>query len=305
MKEFWQKLLRKLKKPKGWLLAFTYFFTAIFCAAAISIAVLGPETTVLEILSYAFYGLAAVSLGYSVYSIVLYAPTMKQSVTEWIKKFSFGRRMLEKYGFRTIVFAACSLSLNIAYVAFHIVLAFLTDSFFWYCSLALYYGLLVALRSGIVLYHRKKRKWDEKEQKRIELAKYHTCGVMLTLIPLCLVIPLLQIFFLDKAFAHEGWSVIAFAAYAFYKITMAIYNAVKAGKQEDITVRALRSVGLADALFSIFSLQTALLYAFSEGQNYSAINMATGIAVFALTVAIGVGMLVKFGKMKKEWIEEE
>ena len=82
--------------------------------------------------------------------------------------------MLEQYGFRTIIFAFCTLIFNVAYVLLHVVLAIVYGSF-WYGSLAWYYGLLVFLRSGIVFYHRKKSKngiFDREEQARTEFRKY-------------------------------------------------------------------------------------------------------------------------------------
>lgn len=303
MKGIWQSLLQKLKTPKGWFLAFTYLLTVVSCAGAIALAVINSQKIALQILSYVAYALAAVTLGYSVYSIVIYAPTMKERVTRLIKRTAFGRRMLSHYGFRTVIFATCSLVVNIAYVGLNVALA-ITSYFFWYGSLALYYGLLVALRSGIVLYHRRKTKGafqGDFEQKQTEIHKYRVCGIMLTIIPFTLTVPILQIIFLDRAFVHEGWTVIAFAAYAFYKITMAIYNVIKSQKQTDMTIQAVRSVGLADALVSIFSLQTALLYAFSEaGTDVRAFNVVTGVLVCVLTIALGVFMLVKSNKKIKE-----
>ena len=99
--------------------------------------------------------------------------------------------------------------------------------------------------------------------------------------------------------------VIAFAAYAFYKITMAILGVIKSQKQADLTLRAVRNVSLADALVSIFSLQTALLFSYGAGGGYAAANMATGSAVCLLTIAMGIKMIVKAHKMTKEKKEEE
>ena len=303
MKERFLKILQTLKRPSGRLLAAIYFLTVVFCGVAIWLAVLQSENMVLQIFSYVAYALAAITLGYGVYSIIVYAPTLKTRTVAWIKKFPLGKSLLERYDFRTIVFSAFSLVLNLAYVVMHIVLAFVTRAYFWYGSLAAYYGMLVALRSGIVLYQRKKGKTESADaylQAKTEIGKYRTCGVLLTIIPLCLTIPILQVFYLDRAFVHEGMvTVIAFAAYAFYKIIMAILGAISAQKQPDVTVRAVRNVSLADAMVSIFSLQTALLYAFSEG-NYTVANALTGSAVCLLTMALGVWMIVRSFKMKKQ-----
>lgn len=303
MKDFFHRLWAKLKKPRGLALFALYLTTAAACAAAIALAVSGDERPVWQIVAYIVYGIAGVTLAYTTYTVVLYAPSLKRNLLDFIKKNAFGRRMLENYGFRTIVFAACSLTINVAYVAFHVVLAIWKRSF-WYGSLATYYAMLVALRSGLVAYHKNKNGKDEEERKRLELRKYRKCGVLLTIIPLCLTVPVLQIVFLGKAFVHEGWTVIAFAAYAFYKIIMAAYNLIKSRKQEDLTIQAVRNVSFADALTSIFSLQTALLFAFAEG-NYAVANVATGCATGVLTVVLGVLMQIKARKIAKENEREE
>lgn len=304
MKGFFQRLWAKLKKPRGLALFALYFVTVAACAAAIVMAAADKERTVWQMLAYVLYGVAGVTLAYSTYTVVIYAPTVKQSAIRLIKKIPFGRKMLENYGFRTIVFATGSTLINMAYVAFHIVLS-VTQRSLWYGSLAAYYGMLVALRGGVVLYHKGNGKKDEDERRRLALRKYRSCGILLIIIPLCLTVPILEIVFLDKAFVHEGWTVIAFAAYAFYKITMAAYNLFKSRKQEDLTVQAVRNVGFADALVSIFSLQTALLFSFSAGGNHAVANVITGSAVCALTVALGVAMLVRARKTEKENEKEE
>lgn len=299
MKEKWQKLLRKLKRPKGDMLIILYLHTLVFCGLAIYLAILNSENPLIAILSYVCYGFAGVFLGYTTYTVVIYTPLIKRSITLFIRRFKFGRKMLAEYGFRTIVFASFSVVVNVAFVVYHIVLALITDAFFWYISLATYYGLLLFLRGGIVLYHRKRESGN-----LVEIKKYRNCGIFLTILPLCLTVPILQVLFLERAFVHEGLSIFAFAAYAFYKIIMAIYNVFRSSKEEALTVQTVRCIGLADALVSIFSLQTALLYAFSEGNEMDYFNAITGIAVVVLTVIIGIYMIVKGQKTIKKQKEK-
>ncbi len=295
MKEKWLNLLQKLKKPNGLVLFFTYFFTVVFCALAITLAIVNSSDVFIQILSYITYAGAAITLGYSTFSIVIYAPFMKSNIVAFIKKFKFGEKLLNEYGFRTIIFAFVSLIINVAFVVYHVILALITDTFFWYISLALYYGLLVILRGGIVLYHRKRTDKD-----LTEIRKFRNAGIILTLIPLCLLVPILQILFLDKAFVHPGLTIFVFATYSFYKIIMATYNLFRSGKEPALTVQAIRFIGLADALVSIFSLQTALLYAFSDGTGFAYFNAITGFAVFVLTVTLGILMIRKANKKFKE-----
>ena len=185
------------------------------------LAVLGLQQPILQVLSYILYGLAGVTLGYTVYTIVIYAPKIKTATVNVISKSAFGKRILNHYGFRTVIFAGVSLIINIIYVAFNVLLALYFGSI-WYGSLAGYYALLIALRSGLVFYHKGKKQFSEQEQKRVELKKYKSCGIILTIVPVCLSVAIAQMVAEGKAFEHWSWTAIAFAAYAFYKIIMAI-----------------------------------------------------------------------------------
>lgn len=307
MKERFDAFLQKLKKPKGWFLAIVYIVTVLCVAAALTLVIIGAESGVLAILSYLSYALAAVTLGYSVYTIVIYAPYVKGNVITLIKKYEFSKRLLEHYGFRTVVFAAFSLLVNVAYVVFNGVLAVIGSSL-WYGALAGYYILLTVMRSGIVLYHRnrktdffsgRKEIAENVDVQAVELGKYRTCGALLIVMPLCLSFAILEMVQSGSAFVRVGWTVYAVAAYTFYKITMAIINVVKAMKGDDFTIRALRSISLADAMVSILALQTTLLYTFSDGSGSAWANALTGGAVCALTVALGVYMLVYSRKKMK------
>jgi hypothetical protein len=302
LKQVFLSFIQKIKTPKKWLIILTFIFTLIFSACAITLAIINSSNLVWQILSYASYMFAALFLSYSVYLIVIYAPKIKGKTVALVKKTTFGKRMLDQYGFRTIIFATCSLLINIAYVALHVVLAFITDAFYWYIFLAGYYAILVSLRSGIVLYHKRKGKEPVTsiDREKIEIRKYRSCGVILTLIPFTLSVPIAQIIKLDRAFIHAGHAIFAFAAYSFYKIVMSIINVVKSKKQTDVTIQAVRYIGLADALVSIFALQTAMFHEFSKGSGYAFANILTGSVVCVLTVALGINMIISSSKKSKQ-----
>ncbi len=302
MKQVFLSFIQKIKTPKKWLIILTFIFTLIFSACAITLAIINSSNLVWQILSYASYMFAALFLSYSVYLIVIYAPKIKDKTVALVKKTTFGKRMLDQYGFRTIIFATGSLIINIAYVALHVVLAFITDAFYWYIFLAGYYAILVSLRSGIVLYHKRKGKEPVTsiDREQIEIRKYRSCGIILTLIPFTLSVPIAQIIKLDRAFIHAGLAIFAFAAYSFYKIVMSIINVVKSKKQTDVTIQAVRYIGLADALVSIFALQTAMFHEFSKGSGYAFANILTGSVVCILTVAFGINMIISSSKKSKQ-----
>lgn len=93
---------------------------------------------------------------------------------------------------------------------------------------------------------------------------------------------------------YAGFLIYAVAFYTFYKVIMAVLNTVKAGKTKLPLVMTLRSVGYADALVSLLSLQVAMLTAFSEpgAGHISVMNTCTGLGVCIMVLLAGVGMIV-------------
>ncbi len=298
-----KEILTKFKNPPVWVAVVIYVLTAVCGGGSIVLALLPELSPVLQVVSYALYGVSALLLAYAVYTIVIYAPRIKGGVITSLKKRELTRRLLEHYGFRTVVFAGVSLIINVAYVLFNGMVA-IAERSIWYGALAAYHLLLTILRGGLVLYHRRKGKSfalvnDEAERKRVEITKYRTCGILLIFLPVCLSFAILQMVVAGTAFVRWDWTVFAFAAYAFYKIITSIINLVKAKKADDATVQALRNVSFADALVSILALQTSLLHAYGEGLNYGFANAATGGAVCAITVVTGIIMVLKANKQLK------
>ena len=90
------------------------------------------------------------------------------------------------------------------------------------------------------------------------------------------------------------------AAYAFYKIVMAIYNIVKARKADDAVVQTLRNIGLVDALTSMLVLETTLISTFGTvDRGMRRLISLSSIAVCVFVVALGIFMIVSSVKKIK------
>ena len=86
MKERWHSFFQKLKNPPKWAIILTFTLSLLSAAGALLSLLVPLESMLLEILSYCLYGVAALSLAYAVYIIVLFAPRMKKSVMEWLQR---------------------------------------------------------------------------------------------------------------------------------------------------------------------------------------------------------------------------
>lgn len=311
MKEKLKKIRAWLSSPPSWFAACWIALTVLACAGSVILTVIKANEEAMPVLAYALFALAAITLAYTVYLAVKVLPRMKNDVVAACKRNAFLARLIENYGFRTLVFSAASLVFNLAYTALNVFFAFSYRAV-WYGALAGYYLLLVVMRGAIVVYHGGKRKRRSSadtsvvsDEKLRELHRYLGCGIMLIIMPLCLsVVTLLTI--TDGRMMHEyaGLMIYTAAAYTFVKISLSVRNAFKAKRSDDMTVRAVRGIGLADAMVSVFSLQTALIVAFSDGAMLKIFTALTGGAVCALTLALGVYMLVVGSKQLKIAKEE-
>ncbi len=290
------RFLEQLKNPRGCFLGAVFAVTLVFIGGSIGVLFLEYEKSALAVLAYILFALAALSLGYTVYALIVIAPKIKDWIIHILNSNMITAKILKSYGFRTVLFAGFSLCFSILYSLYNGVLALWYHSI-WYGALAGYYITLVFLRSGIVLYHGKRR--GRERNAYLEIRKYRNCGWLLVSTISALSAAILQMVRNGAGFVHAGWTIYVFALYTFYKITMSIINVFKANRFDDFTVQALRSVNLADALVSILALQTAMLLQFSDGKGMAIANATTGGAVCVLVLAIGIFLIIRGNKYLK------
>lgn len=286
------KFAEFLKRPNG-------IFLIVLCLAligSVAVSVFFVAVSYSGPFSYAAYVLAAVSLGYSVYLAVRYARVIKKKAIEAAKKREITRKFVENYGFRTIVFAVVTFAVNTGYAIFYGVLGILAHSV-WYGALAGYYVFLSGVRCWVLLggYKASKRaQGSEAALYENKLKIFRGCGILLIVLDSALAAAVAQMVLAQSPAAHGEIAAISSAAYAFYKLTLAMINLFKAKNWKDPLVQSLRNVSLTDALVSLFALQTTLVALYSSGeQNMMALNVAVGALVCAITIGMGVYMIVR------------
>lgn len=99
----------------------------------------------------------------------------------------------------------------------------------------------------------------------------------------------------DRPAAYTEIMAIACAAYTFYKIIFAVINVCKVRRLQDAMLQCFRNINLTDAAVSLLSLQITLVSVFSDGTDsfMKSLNAVTGFAVCALTIVMGVLMIVR------------
>lgn len=181
---------------------------------------------------------------------------------------------------KTLKIALLSLAANTAFAAYHLISGALTSSW-WLLTLGSYYLILSLLRFTVLVSKRKDH----------FIVKF--TGWMLIALSIPLVGTVLLSVLRDRGHELHMIIMIAMAAYAFTKITLATVNVVKARRTNSAILITLRNISFADAFVSIFALQRSMLVSF-EGMTETEIiimNATLGSAVCVIVLLLGINLL--------------
>ena len=181
---------------------------------------------------------------------------------------------------RTLKLALGSLAFNIAFATYYLVMGLVTNSW-WLLTLGSYY-LVLSLVRFMVLRSKSKERF---------IAKF--TGRMLILLSIPLVGTVILSVVRDRGHERHMIVMIALAAYAFTKITLATIKFIKARRSTSATLITLRNISFADAFVSIFALQRSMLVSF-EGMTEAEIvimNASLGSAVCVIVFLLGLNLV--------------
>ncbi len=296
--KFFKKLWHLLKEPNLILLCLNWFVTLVSAIGSIIVCIM----EYMGIFAYIVYVIAAISLSYSIYTTVKFAPTVKERVMESLKRQKIIKNYLEDFSFKTVVAATLSLLINLGFVAFNTVFAFLSRSV-WYGASAAYYFLLCLLKGGL-FFGDKKLKTQTRDEREIlsgQLKNYRICGIALLVVELAMTGVITLMVLQQRPTVYPEIVAITFATYTFYKITFSIINVVKASARNNPQIQCFRNIGLAETALSLVSLQMALVSTFSDGtSDMRLLNAIVGFTACAFIIGIGVFMIIRASiKIKK------
>lgn len=292
-----KELFLKITKPTPLTVGLSVAFLVIM--AVITPILLTAELSGgLEIIAYVSYGLSALGLAYAVCVFVMGGPRIRRMVVEQLHRNPLANKLISNYGFRTLIASTVAFGMSLINSVVNAYLG-ISERSIWFGALAAYYILLALMRSGMLVYQI--RPGDFESGARIRAKIYTRCGLLLLILNVALSSAIAQMIFDDRGFEYKDWLIYAFAAYAFYKVIMSVINAVKAGRQEDLTIRAVREINTVDAAVSILALQTALLHTFADGGvDISLFNTLTGSAVSLFSLSLSISMIIRGRKKIKE-----
>lgn len=188
---------------------------------------------------------------------------------------------------RTFSITTGSLTLNLIYALANLLLGL--KGSWWLITLAAYYTILTFMRFSAVIYE-----IQNKKSPKSEAALKNAIGITLLVLSVVLAgTTILSVHESTGKLYHEI-AMLAVATYSFTKITFAIVNLCKIGKEKSAALTVIRYISFADAAASIYSLQRSMLVTYKSMSDSDILifNGATGAAVAVLVFTLGI-LLIK------------
>lgn len=220
-----------------------------------------------------------------------------KKLSDKFRSTDFGYRYLNDSRFRVVFSAIMSFCVNIIYALYNGWLSVSLRSW-WFAAFGIYYMLLSIMRFIAVTHERRSK-------GKTEFYVMKTSGILLVVLSFVLASTVYMAANSDNAQKHHEIIMITIATYTFTKLTLAIINAVKAGKTNSPLLITIRNISCADAAASILLLQRSMFASFSgtPGTDIFVMNICTGTAVFLFVLILGTSMIRAQSKneVKKKW----
>lgn len=222
----------------------------------------------------------------------------KQIGISLLAKTKTGKKVVSSQRYRIVLSAAVAFASNLLYALYHCVLGIINRSL-WFISMCAFYGILATVRFSAVLCE---RNHNELSSNDTEIFVMKFSGILLA--ALSFVLATVNYISLSQNIAtkHEEIIMITIAAYTFYKIILAIVNAVKQHKNPSPLLRAIRSIRYAEVAASVLTLQRSMLVSFGsmESKKIRFMNAMTGAAVCVFVLVLGLTLIIKKTERNKD-----
>ena len=281
MKEKFKKIYYHMMNPSIWSFIIFALLAVFFSALSVVLAIKNYNA----FWTYIVYFIAFLVLAYTLYHFIYFYARIKKSIINKALKYKYLRKYINDFTFRSLVSASMSFIFNVSYAIVQGILAIIGNSI-WYASLAGYYLALSLIRFGIIFKHLKRQNFENDKQYILnQLISFRNCGIYLNILTMALSISIIQMVIANQSYQYAGIMIYLMALYVFCKFIISIKNIFKAKKSKDYTTQSIRNLSLADALMSIFALQTAMFHAFGGDYDPYVFNSITG-TIIALAILI-------------------
>ena len=280
MKAFWSRFLhwngwKKIFPMPVW--ADALLFTAC-CAGLIWVFINGLE---LWWPAYILYGLSA----YSLTALCIHIPAAVRMERSWRVDHPKADAFLRNKELKFSLELYAEQFINFAYGIYKIAAGMIVGSA-WIGADGLYNLAQAAIQLLQILKRRKNLNLMQ------QWKSYRLCGWMILGMHLTITGLVFQMTRMGRSEEYPGYLIFVTALFAFYKLISAFVDVAKDRKNKAPVDSSVMLLNLAQALFSLYSLQAAMIHQFEGSAEFAVLmNTLTGCAVCLMVVAMGIYML--------------
>ncbi len=182
-------------------------------------------------------------------------------------------------------------TINVSYVALQLYLGIVNGSI-WFYALAVYYIGLSTIRLILLMQTRHGRLGENMER---EFRDYRYCGAALLLLSFVVAVLSFYIIWQNRGFSYHYLVTLAIATHTFVTLIKSIISIINQKKNRSPVLAATKQVRIVACLVSLFSLESALLDSFGDGDaifNRMMIS-TTAVVVFIIVLCIAIYMICR------------
>lgn len=283
-----KNIFKKLLYPNTFLLIlmpFISFSLLIYC-------LINNTNSIITDIIYAlsFYSLVIITL-----ALIKNFKVLKQNISALINRNALVKRYFVDDKFKANVSLMRGIIVDIVYMLFKLVTGIIYSSL-WSVSLAFYHLVLGLLR--FYLFQNYKTKANNMNEENLTAYK---CGWFLVLLNIPMTLMSYLMIFENSGFAYPGYIIYINATYAFYILTLSIYNIFKYKKIGSPILSSAKIINFIAALITMFALQSAMMNSFgADSQFRFLMNVIFGTFVLIMIFASSIIWIIKGKKRIKQ-----
>lgn len=270
------------------------------------ILLIGLLTIITSLIYLIFFNGFGTSISYVLYLIMTYFliviciriyNVVKSKINRFIDNNKYLSKFKNDHKLKYKISLFTSLMINIIYAVFKLLSGIAFKSF-WFISFALYYFLLIILRSNIA-----KEELNNNTNLRDEFIKYRKTGIILLFTNIILTIIILIIVNQKIMNIYPDWMAITVAVYTFYLLFNSIFSLIRYRKYKSPLISSSKVINVITSLVSLISLEIILIPTFGSGETefFEVMIMATGGGIALIIIIISFYMIVR----STEWLNKE
>lgn len=256
-------------------------------------------TFLLRLENNAFGYISYILSAYALIITIAKLPNIYKKCYEKLDNMKYSNKFIHDTNFRNLIALYLGFIFNIMYIGYKFTIGIVFHSA-WLGATAIYYLLLISIRYYLL----RNIKRDISYEKKVRV--YRLIGILIFLLTIVIAGMSISIITGHKTISYPGHIIYVVALYTFYNFVTAIFNLVKYRKMYNPIFSSVKIISLVTACMSMLVLQTALISAFGDDENFGVMmNSITGIGVILSVISIAIYMIKSSTKIIKQIKENE